>query len=89
MLDLNQRKRKAIRLPLDNARKKYSTIPHPLLRLTRSALPAETSPAMIQIAVEAFSASVACETQSGYATAARHYISAEKSLREEVWNPIH
>ena len=50
------------------------------MRLSRSALPPGSSSKMIESAVEAFSCSVAKETQSGYATAARHYLAAEKAL---------
>ena len=66
-------------LPSNTAKAKYCKEPHPLLRLSRSALPPDISVSLVEKAVETFSCSVTQGTQSGYATAARH-IDAEKSL---------
>ena len=57
------------------------------MRLTRSAFPYGTSSALIEKAVESFSASVTFDTQSSYATAARHYIEAENSLGKKFSIP--
>ena len=67
-------------LPTNNAKPKYSHEPHPLLRLSRLALPVGASTESIERAVEAFSYSITRDTQSGYATAARHFFEAEKEL---------
>ena len=77
-LDWNRRKKKC--LPTNDAKSKYSPIPHPLLRLSRLALPPGSSPEIIEAAVESFSSSIALNTQSGYATATRQYFAAKKAL---------
>ena len=76
VLDLDRRSSQ-IKLPSNTAKPKYSNIPHPLMRLTRLALPSGSQPGIVENAVEKFSASVTLDTQAGYATAARHYIAAE------------
>ena len=87
MLDTERRKKSQVGLPSDKGKPKYSTEPHPLLRLSRSAFPSEAEPSLIENAVEQFSCSVTSATQSGYATAARHYIAAEKSLGRQFSHP--
>ena len=79
-MDLERRKREKLAFPLANAPPKYSTIPHPLMRLSRLALPTGSDPETIEKAVEIFSSSVTRETQGGYATATRHYFAAERAL---------
>ena len=80
ILDLERRKKKQCVLPLANAVPKYSTTPHPLMRLSRLALPAGSDSTTLESAVEKFSASVTKDTQGGYATATRHYFAAEVAL---------
>ena len=80
-LDLGRRRRESLdRLPCPTAPSKYSPIPHPLMRLSRLALPLGASEEAIERAVSVFSMSVTKDTQAGYATSARHYIAAEKAL---------
>ena len=67
-------------LPQNDARPKYSNYPHPLMRLSRLALPDGSSEGMTEKAVEAFSTSITYNTQSSYATATRHYFAAENVL---------
>ena len=80
VLDLERRKKSKLNLPVATGKPKYSTIPHPLMRLSRLALPEDSSPDLVEKAVEKFSASVTQNTQAGYATGVRHYLAAEKSL---------
>ena len=78
-LDFTKRAQKRIR-PNSAAPSKYSTVPHPLMRLSRMALPPEANSQDNELAVGNFSKSVTRDTQSGYATAARHYLAAERAL---------
>ena len=80
-------KRKAPKIPTPTAKPKYSKSPHPLMRLSRLALPVGVSPNLMEKAVEIFSTSVTSETQSNYATATRHYIAAEKALGSSFSHP--
>merc|ERR1711955_24986 len=57
------------------------------MRLSRNALPTGSNSDMLERAVEAFSCSVTKDTQSGYATAARHFISAENALGKPFSHP--
>ena len=73
--------------PSDDGTPKYSVLPHPLLRLSRLALPEGTNQNITEKAVETFSASVTQDTQSVYATAARHLFSAEAALGRKFSTP--
>ena len=86
LLDLKKRKMKG-GLPQNNAKPKYSSVPHPLMRLSRSALPSNASYEMTERAVGVFSTSVTLNTQCGYATAARHYFAAEEELGQKFGSP--
>ena len=87
ILDLKRRKRRKVRLPQDNAKQKYSSDPHPLMRLSRLALPVNASSDMTERAVGAFSSSITLNTQSGYATATRHFFAAEEELGKKFASP--
>ena len=78
-IDLTLRKKRKV-LPLMTSKGKYSSDPHPLMRLSRLALPQEANENSVEVAVKNFSTSVTVKTQSGYATAARAYMDAENSL---------
>ena len=67
-IDLDRR-RKA-KLPTSNGIGKYSTQPHPLMRLSRLALPPEASNKFVKEAVNNFSTSVTGHTKPSYTTAA-------------------
>ena len=87
MLDLNRRKKRIKNLPVGDGKKKYSETPHPLLKLSRLALPDGTNPQIIENAAHYFSTSVTIDTQSGYATATRHYLAAEEALGKKFSLP--
>ena len=57
------------------------------MRLSRLAFPTGTEPSVIKRAVKNFSCSVTADTQSSYATAARHYLAAEESLGRKFAHP--
>ena len=81
-LDLDRR-RNAARinsLPKSTAPPKYCAVPHPLMKLSRSALPAEATDLEWENAVSKFSCSVSKETQNKYATVARHLHASENKL---------
>ena len=88
-MDLERRRKvkKDIVLPRDTACAKYSTEPHPLLGLDRSALPPEASDLVFQRAKEKFSASISNGTQTVYACTARHVLEAEKRLGRKFASP--
>ena len=86
ILDLDRRY-KAKSLPENKGRPKYSITPHPLLRLSRLALPEGANQSTLEKAVKVFSSSVTIDTQSGYATAARHLFEAEKALGRKFGVP--
>ena len=88
-ITIQKGKRKGITIDLDKRMKslpkntgvaKYSGTPHPLMRLSRIALPPEASSAFVKNAVDSFSKSVTVQKQTSYATAARTYIEAENEL---------
>ena len=68
------------RLPSETGKGKYSTEPHPLMRLSRLALPPEANNTFVRKAITNFSTSVTANTKTSYASAARAYIQAENSL---------
>ena len=82
VIDIERRKRarKCVSIPQPTAPPKFSTLPHPLLRLSRAALPAETPEEIYDKAVGHFSASVSHNTQTVYCTTAKHMAEAEKLL---------
>ena len=80
-------KRRKAALPRSNGVGKYSPQPHPLMRLSRLALPPEANKKMVEEAVGSFSKSVTTQTQAGYATAARTYIEAENALGRPFSSP--
>ena len=84
LIDLRRRKaNRAPKLntpPKDNAPPKYSKKPHPMFKLSRSALPREASLQDLARAESMLSCSVTRKGQTGYATAAKHYQEAEKAL---------
>ena len=84
-IDLDRRKRKS--LPTNTAVGKYSAEPHPLMRLSRLALPPGAGSSLMKKAVSSFSSSVTVRTQAGYASAARAYIEAENSLGRPFSSP--
>ena len=90
-LDLGLRRAKAARKdkvsPIDSAPPKYSSVPHPLLKLSRTALPAEVSEDHYERAVANFSCSVTKKVQTNYATAVRHYLAAEVELGRKFGSP--
>ena len=67
-------------LPTPSATPKYSTVPHDLLRLDRSALPPQIPEKYYTRAVQNFSSSISYQTQIVYSTTARHMLAAEKVL---------
>ena len=67
---------------------KYSRTPHPLLRLSKSALPAGCSKAEVEKAIALFSGAVTQGTQSNYATAVRHLGKAEKKYGRKFVLPM-
>ena len=84
-IDLDKRRRVA--LPKGNGVGKYSAQPHPLMRLSRLALPPEAGSKFVKEAVSNFSTSVTVHTQTSYASAARAYIEAEGSLGRPFSSP--
>ena len=74
-------------MPTNSAPPKYSPVPHPLLKLSRTALPPEASSEDFDRAVANFSCSVTRTVQSNYATAVRHFREAEASLGREFHKP--
>ena len=88
VLDLRRhRLNSRVSLPTPTAPPKYSTIPHPLLKLKGSALPPEASREDRERAIASFSSSVTKDTQKGYATAVRHYNAAHESLGRKFCIP--
>ena len=88
-MDLARQKRDAnkVRLPSSNAPPKFDPQPHPLLRLSRSALLPEATDEEVQRAAANFSCSVSRDTQRGYRTGARHYLAAQKCLGRSFSSP--
>ena len=90
-LDLGLRRAKAAKsdriFPKDSAPPKYSDVPHPLLKLTRTALPAEVSDDYYERAVANFSCLVTKKVQTNYATSVRHYLAAEVELGRKFSSP--
>ena len=91
VINLARRKAKPskspVNLPINSAPSKYCSVPHPLMRLDKNALPNEASEQEISTAVATFSCSVTRDTQAGYATGARCYLAAQKALGRNFASP--
>ena len=88
-LNLTRRKEDMAKVKLStaDAPSKFSTVPHPLLKLSSAALPPEATKEYVDRAVANFSSSVTRDTQKGYATAARHYTAAQQVLGRSFSSP--